>query len=604
MSDKKTNPPQRSWTLVHFLPGDFKGFRLVNLNAQPYPAGAFGVGDPRRTASLTSPAIPAHFPFDQLLLSASVGGAAFGAEASVRTAAGWSPWFNWGRFTPGKAASAPVKENRFGKVDTDILKLVKKATAFRYRLKLEPSAKAAVVRSAAVCYTDSTLPCPPEGRRAPGAALKLALPRYSQMAQRVPQARDICSPVSLSMVLAGLGAKAGPLDTAAAVRDHGAQLYGNWFFNTAYAGSRGFHAVLARLNSLEEARGFIQAGVPVIASLTFGPGELKNSPIKQTRGHLMVITGFTAKGDVIVHDPAAAVPAAVERVYDRAQFARAWLANKYGLAYIVAKDLGAFLAVKEKVTELYSTPPAGTKDRKKYIESQLVYNERVELTEISGRWARVRAVEQQSLKADGKNLAPYVGWLEADHIAFCPPPDHAVIVRSKTARAAGPEFSLGVKLRHSGGLHARHLNPLPGRAPAAWLRRKVLATARLFLGDKYYWGGRSAWGVDCSGLVNIAFRAWGLDLPRNAGDQLAASKPVKRAALKPGDLIFSAAADRPAAITHVMLYSGGGRLIEATGDTDSVREVSFRTKFGVSFAGAEHGMTAGGKKIYFGRVID
>lgn len=603
MSDKKKNPPQRSWTLVHFLPGDFKGFRAANLAEQSYPAAAWRVKSAGKAATLTSPAIPAHFPFDQLLLSASVSGAAFGAEASVRTAAGWSPWFAWGEFAPGKAASAPVKENKFGKVDTDILKLVKKATAFRYRLTLRPSAKPAGIRSAAVSYTDSTLPYAPEGRPAPGAALKLALPRYSQMAQRVPQARDICSPVSLSMVLAGLGAKAGPLDTAAAVRDHGANIYGNWFFNTAYAGSRGFHAVLARLNSLEEARGFIQAGVPVIASLTFGPGELKNSPIKQTRGHLMVITGFTAKGDVITHDPAAAAPDAVERVYNRQQFARAWLGNKYGLAYIVAKDLGAFLAVKEQVTELYSVPPAGTKDRKKYIESQLVYNERVELIEIAGRWARVRAVEQQSLKADGKNLSPYVGWLEAGHIAFCPPPDHAVIVRSKTARAAGPELSLGVKLRHPGGLHARHLNPLPGRAPAAWLRRKVLATARLFLGDKYYWGGRSAWGVDCSGLVNIAFRAWGLDLPRNAGDQLAASKPVKRGALKPGDLIFSAAADKPAAITHVMLYSGGGRLIEATGDTNSVREVSFRTKFGVPFARAEHGMTAGGKLVYFGKVL-
>jgi hypothetical protein len=603
MSDKKNDTPQRSWTLAHFLPGDFKGFRTTNLAAQPYPAAAWRVKSPGRPATLTSPVIPANFPFDQLLLSASVSGAAFGAEASVRTAAGWSPWFAWGRFTPGKAASAPVKENKFGKVDTDTLKLVKKAAAFRYRLTLEPAARAAVIRSASVSYTDSTLPYLPEGRRAPGAALKLALPRYSQMAQRVPQARDICSPVSLSMVLAGLGAKAGPLDTAVAVRDHGANIYGNWFFNTAYAGSRGFHAVLARLNSLEEARGFIQAGVPVIASLTFGPGELKNSPIKQTRGHLMVITGFNAKGDVITHDPAAAKPADVERVYGRAQFARAWLGNKYGLSYIVARDLGAFLAVKEQVTELYCVPPASTKDRKKYIESQLVFNERVELIEIAGRWARVRAVEQQSLKADANKLSPYVGWLEAGHIAFCPPPDHAVIVRSKTARAAGTELSLGVKLRHAGGLHARHLNPLPGRAPAAWLRRKVLATARLFLGDKYYWGGRSAWGVDCSGLVNLAFRAWGLDLPRNAGDQLAASRPVNRSALKPGDLIFSADAAKPAAITHVMLYAGKGRLIEATGDTNSVREVSFRAKFGAPFAGSGPAITAGGKRIYFGRVI-
>jgi cell wall-associated NlpC family hydrolase len=162
---------------------------------------------------------------------------------------------------------------------------------------------------------------------------------------------------------------------------------------------------------------------------------------------------------------------------------------------------------------------------------------------------------------------------------------------------------MGVKLPHAGKLHKKHLHPLPHGQSGAWLRRKVLQTARLFLGDKYYWGGRSAWGVDCSGLVNLAYRACGADLPRNAGDQLAACRPVSPASLKPADLIFSAPAARPADITHVMLYSGGGRLIEATGDTNSVREVSFKQKFGADFKKAADGMTANGKKIYFGRLI-
>ena len=607
MTDRKENPPApRSSTLLHFLPADFKGFRRVNLEPGAYPAPAFRVKDPRRPARLASPELKALFPFDQLLLSASVQGCPFGAEASVKTAAGWSPWFSWGRFQPGKAASAPVRETSFGKLDTDILKLAKKAGAFRYRLTFYPSSgRQAVLRCAAVSYTDSLRPYHPasDRLRAPMKPLKAAVPPRSQMALPVTYAADICSPVSVSMVLTALGAATAPLAAAAGARDHGAKIFGNWFFNTAYAGSKGFYAVLARLNSLEEARAFIAAGVPVIASLTFGPGELRHSPIKKTRGHLMVITGFTAKGDVIVNDPAAPGVRTVERVYNRAEFARAWLENKYGLAYIVTKDPGRFLAVKAPFTDLYAKPPASAAERKKLIETQLVLNERVELLQLAGRWARVRAVEQSSLKSDGRTLSPYEGWLEASHISFSLPQAHTAVVRSKTARAGGAEHSMGVKLHHAGVLHKRHLHPLPYKAAPGWLRAKVLQTARLFLGDKYYWGGRSAWGVDCSGLVNLAFRAWGVDLPRNAGDQLAACKPVEPRRLRPGDLIFSASASKPACITHVMLYSGGSRLIEATGDTNSVREVSFRKKFGADFSKAHDGMTAGGKKIYFGRIL-
>ena len=53
-----------------------------------------------------------------------------------------------------------------------------------------------------------------------------------------------------------------------------------------------------------------------------------------------------------------------------------------------------------------------------------------------------------------------------------------------------------------------------------------------------------------------------------------------------------------------MLYAGGGNLIEATGDTNSVREISFAEKFGADFKKARNGMVAGGKKIFFRKVIN
>jgi hypothetical protein len=104
---------------------------------------------------------------------------------------------------------------------------------------------------------------------------------------------------------------------------------GNWPFNTGYAASRtgaeDGGAFVTRLRSLGEAERFIAAGIPLIASITFGSGELSGAPISSTSGHLLVIVGFTKDGDVVVNDPAASSRAGVRRTYDRGQFEDAWL---------------------------------------------------------------------------------------------------------------------------------------------------------------------------------------------------------------------------------------------------------------------------------------
>ena len=102
---------------------------------------------------------------------------------------------------------------------------------------------------------------------------------------------------------------------------------GNWPFNTAYAASRGLSAFVTRLRSLSEAESLVAAGIPVIASVSFSSGALYGAPISSTAGHLLVIVGFTATGDVVVNDPAASP--AVRRAPDlRPRAVRVGLAGR------------------------------------------------------------------------------------------------------------------------------------------------------------------------------------------------------------------------------------------------------------------------------------
>ena len=622
----------RSFTLAHFLPSDFSGAELNGLAEPEFKNGVFKlVKKSAQTpeASLVSREIKAAFPFNELLMSANAdlgqGGAAR-LEARVKTADGWSPWYNFGLFSPGAAASVKGQENEFGKMEVDVLKLKTKAFALSYRFTLHSKAENAALRLVSAAYSDTTLPFNEPAAVKTGREtkpLKLSVPCYSQMLQQASYSGDICSPVSLAMVMNYYGQKELPLETAAAVLDGPENIYGNWTFNTAYAGSKGLYAFLTRLNSMAEAEAYLSRGITLIASVTFGPDELKNSPLKKTKGHLLVIKGFDAKGNVLANDPAAPEEKTVERVYNRAEFARAWLKNKYGTAYAVSKSLNAFLAVKTPYTEMFSMPPAGAGERKKLIETQLLLNEPAAILDAQGQWAKIAAGDQKAAAAGAKDLKPYSGWVKLEDLAFSPPfePDAIIKVKKSAATVDGESetLSLGTEIKIIGaksgkleiitasGLTAeiseKDINRLPLKASAPELRRNILAAAGLFLKDSYYWGGRSAWGVDCSGLINLSYRAWGATLPRNAADQFNYGKSVSRENLKPADLIFSSEKDKPKNINHVMLYAGAGRLIEATQDTGSVREVSFKEKFGVDFAKIKNGALINGKKVFFRTVI-
>jgi hypothetical protein len=104
---------------------------------------------------------------------------------------------------------------------------------------------------------------------------------------------------------------------------------------------------------------------------------------------------------------------------------------------------------------------------------------------------------------------------------------------------------------------------LGGERDPCWLAETAaepLEHARTLLGTRYLWGGMTAEGIDCSGLVHMSFRATGRLVPRDADQQEDAGAPVE--VPEPGDLITYG--DPQTRADHVAFWAGGGRILHST----------------------------------------
>lgn len=93
---------------------------------------------------------------------------------------------------------------------------------------------------------------------------------------------------------------------------------------------------------------------------------------------------------------------------------------------------------------------------------------------------------------------------------------------------------------------------------------EMCAFSARFMGLPYTWGGRSSFGYDCSGFVQMLYRQMGVYLPRDAKDQIRweGLKPVSLDQLLPGDLVFFGLTEEK--IRHVGMYLKEGCFVHAT----------------------------------------
>lgn len=163
----------------------------------------------------------------------------------------------------------------------------------------------------------------------------------------------------------------------------------------------------------------------------------------------------------------------------------------------------------------------------------------------------------------------YVGYVAESDLDALPDPTHRIGVRETHVYSEpdikSPEigmfsfFSEVSAADAEAGFHAleaRGYVPEQHVVPLAWATDDAADIASLFLNTPYLWGGNTGWGIDCSGLVQLALYAAGRSCARDSDVQASIGSPVEtRSDLKRGDLVFWKG--------HVGMMLDANRLIHA-----------------------------------------
>ncbi|MFE0736367.1 C40 family peptidase [Streptomyces sp. NPDC058855] len=137
--------------------------------------------------------------------------------------------------------------------------------------------------------------------------------------------------------------------------------------------------------------------------------------------------------------------------------------------------------------------------------------------------------------------------------------------RSTTSRSDGSDSSDS----SNGGSSASEEETT--QAPASGSAAAIVSFARAQVGDAYVSGGTGPNSWDCSGLVQAAYRAAGIDLPRISYQQSSMGTSVSLSDLQPGDILYWGSRSGS---YHVAVYVGGGMYVGAQNSSTGVVERS------------------------------
>ncbi|MCC3247401.1 C40 family peptidase [Methylocystis sp. WRRC1] len=233
---------------------------------------------------------------------------------------------------------------------------------------------------------------------------------------------------------------------------------------------------------------------------------------------------------------------------------------------------GVVMEVKDCVVDMRREPRPDAS-----IDTQVLFGERVTVYDELEGWAWAQ------LSRDG-----YVGWIAANTLwSEVSTPTHRVCVprtfvypRASIKLPPLMALPLGAEIailkehesfyvtRDLGFIWRSHLAPLD--APA----NDFVAVAETLIGAPYLWGGKSSLGIDCSGLVQVALLATGVEAPRDSDMQEAqlGSLLGPGAELRRGDLVFWKGHVGVMRDATTLLHANGAHMLVSSEPLELVRE--------------------------------
>jgi hypothetical protein len=240
----------------------------------------------------------------------------------------WYTIARWSLDGAGPRASVEGQKDEDGDVLTDTLRLSRPGARIQLRITALKQEEGQDPRWKLLALSFANHPARPDTLAPHRAAWgkTIAVPQRSQMSY--PGGNVLCSPTAVSMVLSHWAKVLGRPDLDKDVPEVQEGVYdpvyggtGNWPFNTAYAGSHpGLVAYVSRLDGVADLERWIEAGVPVVTSVSYS--FLKGQERTRNDGHLVVLVGFTSTGDPVCNDPGRSKD--VRQTYRRADFEKAW----------------------------------------------------------------------------------------------------------------------------------------------------------------------------------------------------------------------------------------------------------------------------------------
>ena len=197
-------------------------------------------------------------------------------------------------------------EDQHGKVDIDTLTLKEECSGIvRYKIDIKQTGDYPPT------VYNVTLACDKKASNlnAPTDTFKKLDVPYRRQSDVPEIGGSICSATSLAMVLLYYGEQnLDVADVAWGVRDYGAQKFGNWSYNVAYAGELGYNAYIDYydINAIKYA---VSMDTPIICSIRVKSGQLSASgfPGSTTNGHLLCVVGYEERNGqkwLLINDPA------------------------------------------------------------------------------------------------------------------------------------------------------------------------------------------------------------------------------------------------------------------------------------------------------------